>query len=135
MVINSYRDLMVWQKAMDLVMLCYEVCKLFPDHEKFGLSSQLQRAAVSVPSNIIEGYGRKYTSEYLRCLSMAYASLMELETQIQIVRRLGYITKENETSVLMQTAEISRMLSGLRRSLKSSDINEPETSYTLAPIS
>jgi len=66
---------------------------------------------------------------------MAYASLMELETQIQIVRRLGYITKENETSVLMQTAEISRMLSGLRRSLKSSDINEPETSDTLAPIS
>ncbi|MGQ0633168.1 MAG: four helix bundle protein [Planctomycetaceae bacterium] len=91
MSISSYRDLQVWQRGMDLVVACYRLAKRFPDEERFGLVSQLQRAAVSVPANIAEGRGRSTTRDFLRHLSIACGSLAELETHIAIGVRLGYV--------------------------------------------
>ena len=87
----KYSELVVWQKAMDLVTDIYKVTAMFPAEERYGLSSQARRAAVSIPSNIAEGHGRKYTVAYINHLSIAFGSLMELETQIQIAARLGFI--------------------------------------------
>ncbi len=91
MTLKSYRDLEVWQKSMDLVVVCYQITKEFPKNEIYGLSSQLQRAAVSIPSNIAEGRHRQHSKEFLQHLSIAYGSLAELETHIQIAERLHYI--------------------------------------------
>ncbi|MFN8710381.1 MAG: four helix bundle protein [Planctomyces sp.] len=118
MSINSYRDLEVWQKGMDLVVACYEAAKSFPADERFGLTTQLQRAAVSVPANIAEGHGRDHTKEFLNHLSIAYGSLMEVETHIQIAQRLEYVAECVAKEILLRTAELGRMLNGLQRSLK-----------------
>lgn len=113
----KYSELIVWQKAMDLVTEIYKITATFPSEERFGLSSQARRAAVSVPSNIAEGHGRKSTASYLNFLSIAFGSLMELETQIQIAVRLEYIVEEKAIALLVRTDEIGKMLSGLKRSL------------------
>jgi len=118
MSIKSYRDLEVWQKAMDLVVTCYEMTKGFPKNETYGLSSQLQRAAVSIPANIAEGRQRRHRKEFLQHLSIAYGSLAELETHIQIVQRLGYSDDNQTKELLGQTGEIGRMLNGLRRAIE-----------------
>ena len=115
---QGHKELIVWQKAMDLVIAIYRLTSLFPKTEVYGLASQMQRAAVSVPSNIAEGHGLKQTQAYARHLAIANGSLTELETQLEIARRLGYITAENE-SVIDQAREVGRMLAGLRRSLHS----------------
>jgi four helix bundle protein len=115
---QGHKDLIVWQKAMDLVVAIYKLTKSFPKAEVYGLASQMQRAAVSVPSNIAEGHGLKQTQAYGRHLAIANGSLTELETQLEIGRRLGYLTAENE-SVINQAGEVGRMLAGLRRSLQS----------------
>jgi four helix bundle protein len=99
----KYSELLVWQKAMDLVSSTYRLAASFPDGEKFGLIGQLQRAAVSMPANIAEGHGRKSTKAYLHHLSIANGSLMELETLIRIAARLGYVGPNEETVVLAQT--------------------------------
>lgn len=117
--INTYQDLIVWQKAMDLVIECYRLVKHFPGFEQYGLASQLQRAAVSIPANIAEGYGRSYTGEYLRYLSIAKGSLTELETHIQIATRLSYCNEEQKDKLLRITDSIGRMLTGLQKSLTS----------------
>ena len=114
---QGYRELLVWQKAMELVVAVYRVTQAFPKSEVYGLSSQMQRAAVSIPSNIAEGHGLKQTQAYLRHLAIASGSLCELETQIEIANRLGYLPVK-ETAVLAQANEIGRMLSGLRQSLQ-----------------
>lgn len=116
--VNSYRDLEVWQKAMDLVVACYDIAKKFPADERYGLTSQLQRAVVSVPANIAEGHGRDHTKEFLNHLSIAYGSLMEVETHVQIAHRLEYIPKSIADEIMLRTAEIGRMLNGLQRSLR-----------------
>lgn len=113
----KYSELVVWQKAMDLVTEIYKITGSFPIEERFGLSSQARRAAVSIPSNIAEGHGRKSTGAYLNHLSIAYGSLMELETQLQIAYRLTFIQEENTVILLKQTNEIGKMLSGLKKSL------------------
>ena len=113
---QGHKELNVWQKAMDLVVAVYRVTKSFPKTEVYALASQMQRAAVSVPSNIAEGHGLKQTQAYARHLAIANGSLTELETQLEIARRLGYLTAENE-SVIGQAGEVGRMLAGLRRSL------------------
>jgi len=115
--ISSYRDLRVWQLAMDLVVDCYRTVKLFPRHEQFGLTSQLQRAAVSIPANIAEGHGRAYTKEYLRHIAIARGSLVELETHLIIAERLNYCDKIKLEELLEKTGSIGRMLTNLRRSL------------------
>jgi four helix bundle protein len=114
---QSYRDLLVWQKAMELVVAVYRVIQAFPKSEVYGLSSQMQRAAVSIPSNIAEGHGLKQTQAYLRHLAIASGSLCELETQIEIANRLGFLSPEDR-GVIAQANEIGRMLSGLRHSLQ-----------------
>jgi four helix bundle protein len=113
----KYSDLVVWQKAMSLVTEIYKISATFPSEERFGLSSQARRAAVSIPSNIAEGHGRKATGAYLNHLSIAYGSLMELETQIQIAARLDFITTDSSSRLLTQMDEIGKMLTGLRKSL------------------
>ena len=118
MSINSYKDLDVWQKAMDLVVDCYKVTRLFPKEEAFGLTSQLQRAAVSVPANIAEGRSCKHTKEFLQHLSIAYGSLAELETHILISERLDYINRDWAEALIEKTSTVGRMINGLRRSLE-----------------
>jgi four helix bundle protein len=112
-VITCYRDLDVWQRAMEVVECCYRLSEGFPRAEEFGLRGQMRRAAVSVPSNIAEGHGRTTTGEYLQQLSIARGSLMELETHVLIAGRLGYIPQNDVTRVLELTSEVSRMLASL----------------------
>jgi len=113
----DYRELVVWQKAMDLVTEIYNITTTFPNEERFGLSSQARRAAVSIPSNIAEGHGRKTTGAYLNHISIAYGSLMELETQVQIAERLKFLPAEKVSAILEKISEIARMLNGLKKSL------------------
>ena len=120
--LKSYRDLEVWQKAIDLVVACYQITKKFPKNEVYGLINQLQRAAVSIPANIAEGRERQYSKEFIQYLSIAYGSLAELETHIQIAERLTYIDINQLKKLLDKTAEIGRMLNGLRRSLEKGSV-------------
>lgn len=117
MSLHHYRELIVWQKAIYLVQLLYKATDDFPSKEVYGLTSQMRRAAVSIPSNIAEGQGRSTTRDFLHFLSVAQGSLMELETQVTIAERLGYLDPAREKKLLDATAEVSRMLSGLRSSL------------------
>lgn len=112
-----YRDLVVWQKAMDLVVQIYRLSQAFPATEKFALASQIQRAAVSIPSNIAEGHARKSTGAFLNHLSIAAGSLVELETQIMLAARLGFCNEETSQSLLANADEIGHMLTGLKTSL------------------
>lgn len=119
MEIKSYRDLRVWQSAMDLVVMIYEISEKFPAKEMYGLSSQIRRAAVSVPSNIAEGHTRESTQEYLRHLSIAQASLAEVETQIEIAFRLKYCNQEELDKVLAHCTSLGKQLYSLRNALQS----------------
>jgi len=115
---KNYRDLIAWQKAMDLVELVYSETKKFPREEVYALSSQLRRAAVSVPSNIAEGQGRTSSKEFLNFLSMAYGSLREIETQIIIAERLGYLSEDKAQAILDLSGEVGRLINGLSNSLR-----------------
>ena len=117
MALQSYRELQVWQKSMDLVVVCYRMAEKFPKSEAYGLTVQLQRAVVSVPANIAEGQGRNHTKEFINHLSIAYGSLMEVETHLQIAARLAYIAQAELDDLLLKTNEIGRMLNGLMQSL------------------
>lgn len=108
---------------MDLVELVYKVTAEFPDKEKYGLTSQLQRASVSIPSNIAEGHGRKSTAAYLNHLSIAFGSFMEIETQIRIVERLKYVDPQTSNICLEKCEEIAKMLTSLIYSLKRKNVN------------
>jgi four helix bundle protein len=114
---SSYRDLDVWKKSMSLVVECYQITKTFPKTEIYGLISQLQRAAISIPANIAEGRERQHKKEFIQHVSIAYASLAELETHIQIAERLNYLDTDKVNRILSKTAELGRMLNGLRKSL------------------
>ena len=115
---KSYQDLVAWQKAMDLVADVYRFTGCFPKEETYGLTSQLRRAAISVPSIIAEGQGRHGNGEFKRFLRLSLGSLMELETQAMIAERLGYLDRESVGAVLLQPAEIGRVLNGLINSLR-----------------
>jgi four helix bundle protein len=115
--IQSYQDLIVWQKAMDYVVLCYKLTKDFPKEELYGLTSQLRRSAVSIPSNIAEGYGRKTRGEYIQFLGIARGSLKESETQIILSFRLEYTTQKNMNDALSLAKEVGILLNSLIRSL------------------
>lgn len=125
MEIKSYRELEVWQKSMDLALECYQMTKKFPKSETYGISSQLQRAVISVPANIAEGRSRRHTKEFLQHLSIAYGSLAEVETYVLFAERLNYITKDQLDRLMLKTAEIGRMINGLQRSLKKNLIPDP----------
>lgn len=114
---KSYKDLKVWSKSMDLVTEIYKVTGKFPKEEIYGLTNQLRRAAVSVPSNIAEGQGRFSRKEFQQFLHHARGSLLEVETQIQIAMNLQYLTEPETKSILNISAEIGRMINGLKNSL------------------
>ncbi len=117
MQIKSFRDLRVWQAGIELVEIVYSLTGRFPKHELYGLASQIQRAAVSVPSNIAEGHTRESTKEYLQHLSIAQASLAELETQLEIAKRLKYLSEEELNRVLTHTSALGKQLFALRNAL------------------
>jgi four helix bundle protein len=115
--VSHFRELHVWQRGMDLVETVYRISADFPKSELYGLTSQVRRAAVSVPSNIAEGHTRASTKEYLNHVSIAQASLAEVETQIEISVRLGYAALERVTPILDQAAILGRQLYALRNAL------------------
>lgn len=115
---KTYRELIVWKKSMELVTVLYKTTDAFPEKEIYGLISQIRRCAVSIPSNIAEGYGRNSTQEYVRFLQIAAGSLYELQTQIEISLNLKYIEGNSFESIYESTREIERMLSSLIKKLK-----------------
>jgi four helix bundle protein len=115
----AYRKLSVYQKAQQWVIDVYGLCKKFPDYEKFSLTSQVRRAAVSVTSNIAEGMSRSSNKEVLHFLEISFGSLMEVQSQMEIAQLLNYITKEQMDDLNGKTIEIAKMLSGLKSSKKS----------------
>ena len=115
---NGYRDLKVWQKAIDLSVMVYKTTQRFPREERFGLTSQLRRAAVSVPANIAEGHGRTTAGEYRQGLSVGRGSLKEVETLCEIAYRLEYLDEEAYRTLLSLCTEISKMLTVLKRSIR-----------------
>jgi four helix bundle protein len=118
MKVKNYQELIVWQRAMDLVEDVYKASREFPREEIYALTSQIRRAAVSIPSNIAEGQGRRTTADFLRHLSIAYGSLCEVETQILIAQRLRYFAQEKTENVLSRAGEVGRILNGLMASLE-----------------
>lgn len=117
MQVKSYKDLIVWQKSMDLVEMIYQVTKSFPKDEQYGLTNQLRRAAVSIPSNIAEGQARNSTAEFKNFLSIARGSLAEVDTQLLIAERLGYIQPEKLREILELQIEINKMTNSLMSKL------------------
>jgi four helix bundle protein len=115
--IESYRDLHVWQKAMDLVTECYLLAQRLPQNEQYGLASQMRRSAVSIPANIAEGFGRWHSKEFVHFLLLANGSLKELETHLLIGNRLAFFSLQETLKPLSLAAEIGRMLAGLRNKL------------------
>lgn len=115
--IKNYRDLIAWQKAMEFVTAVYQTTAQFPREEIYGLTSQLRRAAVSIPSNIAEGHGRNSTRDFIKFLSIAYGSLNETQTQLMIGKNLGYLTKPPCDQLLEHSYELARLINGLSRSL------------------
>jgi len=117
MMIKSYQDPVAWQKAIDLCEAIYKASSVFPPHEMYGLTSQIRRAAVSVPSHIAEGTGRITSGEFLQSVGHARGSLLEVETQVIIARRLGYLQSEETALLLRAAGEAGRLANGLIRSL------------------
>lgn len=114
---NKYQELIVWQKAMDYVISVYEATRKFPTEEKFGLVSQINRAIVSIPSNIAEGAGRDSKKEFAHFLSIAKGSSYEVETQWMLSKKMGFVTEENFQILIESSYEIQRMITGLKKSL------------------
>lgn len=118
MAIQSSRDLEVWKLALDLAVECYRITKTFPKDELFGLTSQIRRAAASVPANIAEGHGRDHTKEFLYHLSIARGSLMELQTHLLLANRISLLPQSDVEELLRLSDSISKMISRLRQSLQ-----------------
>jgi four helix bundle protein len=118
--VQSYRQLIAWQKAMDFVAEVYRVTRTFPKEEMYGVTSQPRRAAVSIPSNIAEGQGRRSTGEFCQFLGHARGSLLETETQLLLSERLDYIDHTTAETLLGRTSELGRILNGLMKSLEKS---------------
>jgi len=116
--IQNFKDLMVWQRAKKFAIEVYKATKSFPRAEQFGLASQVRRAAISIPSNIAEGYARQYTGEFIQFLYMALGSAAELETQLIISEELRYMKEEELKGMLGILKEIQKMLNGLINSLR-----------------
>ena len=120
---KTYRDLVAWQKGIDLCELVYRASAAFPRREIYGLTSQIRRAAVSVPSNIAEGAGRITKGEFVQSIGHARGSLLEIETQLIVAQRLGYLDAKETDALLTVTNEVGKLSNGLIRSLKQSPSN------------
>lgn len=110
---KSYRDLIVWQKSVEMVTHVYELLSKLPDEEKYGLTSQIKRSSISIPSNIAEGYGRNYSKDYARFLQIARGSLFEMQTQFQIAVNLGFLQENEMKNIENLSIEIEKMLNVL----------------------
>ncbi len=129
---NNYKELRVWQQAMDLVVKIYELTSGFPESEKFGLIGQMRRSAVSIPSNIAEGSRRNSQKEFYHFLGIAKGSLAEMETQVEIAEKLKFETASDYASILSSCDSLGRMISKLQYSIKKSDksnFSEPTEFY------
>jgi four helix bundle protein len=122
MTIHTYKELVVWQKGMDLVVLVYQMTTLFPKDELYGLASQMKRAAVSIPSNIAEGRSRGTRNDYVNFLRIAYASGAELETQIELAKKLFHIANERCEKVELLLTEVMKMLNVMLQKLKANQL-------------
>ncbi|MCS7216038.1 MAG: four helix bundle protein [Thermodesulfovibrio sp.] len=118
MKIQSYQDLQVWKKGIELTEKIYQVCKSFPQEEKYALTSQIQKSAISIPANIAEGWGRNSKKEYIQFLSIARGSVYELETHLIIAQKIGYIQEALLKELLQMTESLGKMLLSLIRSLE-----------------
>ncbi len=116
----GYRNLDVWQNAMDMTVAVYRLTETFPQHELYGLISQMRRCAAAVPANIAEGRGRSGDAEFRRFLNIAAGSLAELETFLELSRRLGYGNEDDRAGATRMTREVGRMLHGLLRTVSKS---------------
>jgi len=116
--VRSYRDLVVWQLAMQLTKDVYQATETLPKSELYGLTSQLRRSAVSIPSNIAEGHARESSKEYLHHVSMAMGSLAELETQLTLTSELNYLSQQSVTNLLASADDLGRRLRGLQKSMR-----------------
>ena len=116
--INSYKDLIVWQKAMDLVTAVYELTSKYPKEEAYGLTSQSRRAAVSIPSNIAEGRFRSTRNDFRHFLIVAYGSTAELETQIEIAKKLSFVNEKDTEKAQSLLVEVMKMLNTITKKLK-----------------
>jgi four helix bundle protein len=123
---RGFKELKVWQSSMDMVTKVYALTKGFPKEELYGLTSQIRRAAVSVPSNIAEGRAKRSTRDYIRFVNIAYGSLAELETQFMIAHNLGYITEEATATLADDFSTLGRMLNGLISGLEKR-LSSPES--------
>ena len=115
---RNYCDLVAWQKAMDLVEMVYKASGQFPREELYGLTNQLRRAVVSVPSNIAEGQGRRSDNDFRRFLAIGHGSLREVETQVLIAQRLHYLTEAQTQTLLALSGEVGRLITGLINSIE-----------------
>ena len=118
MTIRSYLDLVAWQKAMDFAVAVYRLTEALPPEERFGLVAQTRRGAVSVASNIAEGKGRRTDGEFINQLSVAHGSLCEVETQLRLAQRLGFLERQAVDSLLVDSTEVGRLIKGLMKSLR-----------------
>jgi four helix bundle protein len=116
--IQSFKDLLVWQKAIALSVLCYRLTEEFPKHEMYGMTAQIRRASVSVPANIAEGHGREHTRSFIQFLRVAQGSLKELETHLILAEQVQLVRAEGLEQVNAMTDEVGRMLRALIRSLQ-----------------
>jgi four helix bundle protein len=114
---NNYKELKVWQKSVDLSTKVYEITSGFPSSEIYGLTSQIRRSAISIPSNIAEGSGRGSNKEFLHFLSIGLGSAFELETQMIIAEKLNMLKKEDSEVILAEVNEIEKMIRGLQKSI------------------
>ena len=114
---HKYRELEIWKRAIDLTIDVYALCKNFPDDERFGLTSQIKRAAVSIPSNIAEGAGRNSDKEFNQFLGISTGSMFEVETQLIIAEKLNYLTKDQAEKVMSKSNELVRMTKSLKNKL------------------
>jgi four helix bundle protein len=122
----GFEELIAWQRAMDLVDMVYDITGSWPANEQFGLTAQVRRASVSVPSNIAEGQGRKNDGDFRRFLAIAYGSLMEVRTQIMIADRRGWLRNDARNGALNLLDEVARLTNGLKRSLNQPQAREGE---------
>ncbi|GAA4030457.1 four helix bundle protein [Flavobacterium cheonhonense] len=115
---KAFRDLLIWQKAMNLVTNTYQITQKFPKEELFGLTSQIRRSAISLPSNIAEGYGRDSNKEYLRFIKIVIGSLFEFQTQIEIAKNINYLNENEFKNLYEETRELEAMIISFSKRLK-----------------
>ncbi|MCK0144173.1 four helix bundle protein [Arenibacter sp. F26102] len=115
--VRSYKDLLIWQKGIDIVKETYLLCQEIPNDEIFGLQSQIKRSSISIPSNIAEGWGRNYTKNYIQFLKISRGSLFELETQIIIAKELNFISTNSYNKIQGIITEESKMLNAFIKSI------------------